>query len=131
MSSHNPLPAALIERLFSRLIAIYGTQKIAPMWAGADLDEVKAVWAQDLGRFEPPTIGAGIQALIDSGSQWPPNLPEFVEICRKCAIERETTKPPALALPAPGGSYTDDETARANMARVKAMLAKIIRKVPT
>ena len=77
MSSHNPLPAALVERLFSRFIAIYGTQKIAPMWAGADLDEVKAVWAQALGRFEPATIGAGIQALIDSASQWPPNLPEF------------------------------------------------------
>lgn len=125
MQSHEPLPAAWVDRLFARFTAMYGSQKVGAMWADADREEVKGVWAQQLGRFEPPTIAAAIQSLIDSGDPWPPTLPGFVEACRIASIARRQHQDVTKALPAPGEAFTDTETAKANMARVKAMLAQI------
>lgn len=103
----NSLPPAWIDRLFARLTAYFGVQKVGAMWAGADMDEIKAVWGEELGRFKGESIAAALERLRDSGSEWPPTLPEFVELCRQCAVERAARTP---ALPAPKGKRPEDYT---------------------
>lgn len=119
-----PLPPAWVDRLFSRLAAYYGSQKLATMWVDADMAEVKAVWSEQLGRFEPASISAALQRLVDSGNQWPPTLPEFVELCRQAAIGRQQA---GMALPAPGGARTDTETAKRKVAELLEGLARVKR----
>ena len=122
-SPPNPLPLAWVDRLFSRFTAFYGSQKVGAMWVDADMPEVRAAWAEQLGRFAPQTIADALQRLIDSGNQWPPTLPEFVELCRQSAIGRKAAMLYA-ELPAPGESRTDVETAKRKVAELLAGLAK-------
>lgn len=117
-----PLPSAWVDRLFSRLAAYYGSQKLATMWVDADMAEVKAVWSEQLGRFEPASISAALQRLVDSGNQWPPTLPEFVELCRQAAVGRQQAQR-YDALPAPGNARTDAETAKRKAAELMRSLA--------
>jgi hypothetical protein len=115
MSNPAPLPSAWVDRLFSRFVAMYGSQKVGAMWADADRDEVKGVWADALGRYTGETIAAAVRGLIDSGSQWPPTLPEFSEACRVAAVNRRDQ---ALALAAPGGTVTTREEAAEILAKI-------------
>lgn len=92
--------AELVDRLFSRFIAIYGSQKVAGMWGDADIAEVKQVWTQRLSQFQIASIGGAVDRLIESGREWPPTLPEFVELCRQAAIGRANADQSAL-LPMP------------------------------
>lgn len=117
-----PLPPAWVDRLFSRLAAYYGSQKLATMWVDADMAEVKAVWSEQLGRFEPASISAALQRLVDSGNQWPPTLPEFAELCRQAAVGRQQAQR-YDALPAPGNARTDAETAKRKVAELMRSLA--------
>lgn len=101
-----PLPPAWVERIFKRITGIFGSQKVGAMWSDADMAEVKELWAEQLGRFKPESIGAALQRLIDSGGNgWPPTLPEFVELCRQCSVERASQH---VALPAPRSQKPDD-----------------------
>jgi len=122
--SPKPLPSAWVDRLFSRLAAFYGSQKLATMWVDADMAEVKAAWAEQLGRFEPASIAGALQRLVDGGNQWPPTLPEFVELCRQSAVGRQQA---GMALPAPGGARTDTETAKRKVAELLDGLARVKR----
>lgn len=95
--------AELVDRLFSRFTAIYGSQKVAGMWGDADIAEVKQVWMQRLSQFQIASIGGAVDRLVESGREWPPTLPEFVELCRQSAIGRANASQAAL-LPAPRSS---------------------------
>lgn len=117
--SSTSLPAEWVNRLFARMVAIYGSQKVGAMWEDSDIESVKAVWGQALGRFQPGSIGGAIQRLIDSGNGWPPTLPEFVELCRQSAHDRNTAA--LLKLPP---ARTDNETAKRKVAELMANLAK-------
>lgn len=125
----NRLPDAWVDRLFARFIAFYGSQKVGTMWVDAGMDEVKAVWAEQLGRFEAASIAGALQRLVDGGSQWPPTLPEFVELCRQSALDRKAAQR-FEALPAPGASFTDAETAKRKVAALLAGLARS-KRMPT
>lgn len=116
------LPPDWVDRLFARFLAFYGAQKVGAMWNGADVAEVKAVWGEQLGRYRPVTIGAALQKLIDSGNQWPPTLPEFVELCRLAAVEKHAGD--RFALAAPGHGYTDTQTAKEILGRIKAAIRR-------
>lgn len=83
-----------IERLFSRLAALYGSS-FGRQWEGTNLVDVKAVWAEKLGGFTAPQIGAALKGCDDR--QYPPNLPEFIDMCR-IAAKREA-HPPAITAP--------------------------------
>ena len=104
--SHQPLPRAWVDRIFARFIAAFGIVRLAAMWPEDQHDEVKAAWAEQLGRFAPETIRAALQATIDSGREWPPTLPEFVEQCRRSALGRYSSAT-ALAGPAPDRAAAD------------------------
>lgn len=115
MSNSEPLPRAWLDRLFARFSAMYGTQKVMAMWADSDLDEVKTVWAEALGKYSGESIARAVRSLIDSGSQWPPTLPEFSEACRVSAVNRRDTAP---ALPAPAGKVISREEAAEILAKI-------------
>ena len=99
-SQHQPLPASWVDRLFARFSAAWGFQKTGVMFPVESHEAVRALWAEQLGRFQPESIRAALQAEIDSGREWPPTLPEFVEQCRQSALGRSTSAP-LLAGPAP------------------------------
>lgn len=122
-ADRQPLPAAWIDRLFARFTAFYGSQKVGTMWVDAGMAEVKAVWAEQLARFEPASIAGALQRLVDGGNQWPPTLPEFVELCRQSSLDRRAAER-FEALPAPGQSFTDTETAKRNVAELMAGLGR-------
>lgn len=98
--SHQPLPRAWVDRIFARFLGAYGVSKLAAMWPEDQHDAVKEAWAEQLGRFQPESIRLALQGLIDSGREWPPTLPEFVEQCRLCALGR-VAHARAEMLPAP------------------------------
>ena len=96
----------VIERLFRRFMAVYGSQKIAVMWDSMPgspdeiMQEVMAIWSKKLARFHPQVIGRALDDVIDSGKEWPPGLPEFAKLCAE-AEERLKAETRMLALPAP------------------------------
>lgn len=114
--SSTPLPASWVDRIFSRFAAMFGVQKVGAMWAGTPIEEVKAVWAAQIGRFPPEAIGKAMQAVVDSGREWPPTLPEFVALCRQF---RDPSHVPA-ALPAPGGAI-DPEVGRRALSALRVV----------
>ena len=71
-----------IERLFSRLAALYGSA-FGRQWEGTNLADVKRVWAEKLGGFTAQQIGAALKSCDDR--QYPPNCPEFIDLCRQAA----------------------------------------------
>ena len=108
-------PSSLVEQLFARFTAIYGTQKYSTMWAGlvpanprrtqeeeqkawADaMQGVQNVWAEALSEFHVDVISAAVRDLALSDQTWPPSLPEFVKMCRE--QEERIKPPPMLQLP--------------------------------
>ena len=83
-----------IERLFARLAALYGSA-FARQWEGTNLAEIKIVWAEKLGGFTASQIGAALKGCDDR--QYPPNLPEFIDLCRQAA--KRDDKPKAIEAP--------------------------------
>lgn len=102
-SQPNPQHLAWADRLFVRFSAIWGAQKLGAMFPAESQEDVRAIWAAQLARFEPATIGAALQAMTDAGREWPPSLSEFTDACRQSAIARRAHAP-AVALPLPKAS---------------------------
>lgn len=75
-------PDSLIDLLFVRLATMYGRAWL-DMWVGAPLDAVKVEWARSLQGFTPETIRLALESLKSEGRAFPPNLPEFVHLCRQ------------------------------------------------
>jgi hypothetical protein len=76
------LPDSWVERIFSRMMAYYGTL-FSDRWRDSNLHEVKAVWAEELASFSdnPECFKRALAAMVD-GSTFPPTLPEFKAMCR-------------------------------------------------
>jgi len=91
------LPANVIDRLFARLEAAYGSRWMN-MWGNTALSNVKALWAEKLGGFHENlgAIGYALDALDEH--PFPPTLPEFLALCRKAP------RPSLPALPQPEAS---------------------------
>ena len=83
-----------IERLFSRFAALYGAA-FGRQWEGTNLAEVKAVWAEKLGGFNAQQIGEALKSCDER--PYPPNLPEFIALCRQSA--RRSGKLPIFDAP--------------------------------
>ena len=81
MSDQN-FPLHAIDRLFARFIAIYGAQKTATAWGNGDADERALVWHQALAKYPMAVVGDALRELAETGSGWPPTLPEFVALVK-------------------------------------------------
>jgi hypothetical protein len=78
-TSTEALPMAWIERLFEKMVSLYG-HKFLDMWRDIDLQSVKQTWAQELGKLSRDEIARGANALMSQ--EWPPTLPQFIKLCR-------------------------------------------------
>lgn len=112
------VPAQWVDRLFDRFTAIFGAQKVAGMWAGASMPLVKQTWAEQLGRIDPDMVRAGLQRMVDEGTEWPPTLPEFVALCRRAPTV--AAHQPAQ-LPAPVSRVAAAE----NLAKVQRLVGGV------
>ena len=81
MSDQN-FPLHAIDRLFARFIAIYGAQKTATAWGNGDADERALVWHQALAKYPMSAVGDALRELAETGTGWPPTLPEFVALVK-------------------------------------------------
>ena len=70
-------------------------------------------------------LSDGLKACLAREDAWPPTLPEFVAICRDFHRPRQGES--ALSLPAPGQSHTDREAARAQLDRIRRMMADVVK----
>lgn len=77
-ANHGSLPDNVIDRLFARLEALYGA-KFADVWKNCDLENVKSVWADELGGMTRDELLAGLNGC--KMKDWPPTLPEFIKLC--------------------------------------------------
>ena len=68
-----------ISRLFVRLGAMYG-KHFADMWTGQRLEDVKAIWADELADMTQDEVARGVASCRTRN--WPPTLPEFIKLCR-------------------------------------------------
>ena len=84
---------AWIERIFSKLTAIYGDE-FTRNWRGIDPDEVKGEWSSALGGFEAQDIAAALHECRSQPKS--PNLPEFSAMCRRHMLTRTKVELPAL-----------------------------------
>lgn len=89
-------PEAIVDRLFQVLHATYG-RAWADLWTGVPIEAVKAEWTRSLATFEAETIRLALESLKTEGKAFPPNLAEFVHLCRQF-VRRG---PHRLALTAP------------------------------
>lgn len=131
------LPSAAVDRVFARMLAIYGAQRMTAAWGDVPADERRLVWGRALARsvwsparraFDLEAIGEALDDLAVEPSTWPPSSGELAEMCA-----RKTQRPGrnTLALPVP--SRTADEIAmgRERMNSIKAMLGRAIKPMPT
>lgn len=113
-------PLHAIDRLFSRFIAIYGAQKTATAWGNGDAQERALVWHQALSKYPMTVVGDALRDLAETGTGWPPTLPEFVQMVREKV-------PPAAhrpALPVPNRRQADIELGAQKAAALKAAVTE-------
>ncbi|MBP6564136.1 MAG: hypothetical protein KA200_00835 [Burkholderiales bacterium] len=122
------LPSAAVDRVFERLNAIFGVQRMAAAWGGVPPDERRAVWggaigravwAPALNRFNLDSIRAALDELAEQPTSWPPSSGEFADRCARFAQRPGRS---LLALPVPKRTDEDLARGRVHMDRIKAML---------
>lgn len=84
-STCEPLPERWVERIFERLVALYGSG-FTERWSEVDPAQMRAMWAHELGGYTADELQAGLAACKER--PWAPTLPEFLMLCRP-SIEPE------------------------------------------
>lgn len=109
------LPDAWIRRIFGELEAYYGSLFL-DRWRGTDVAAVKRTWAEKLASFsdDPACFGRALAEVLE-GHPFPPTLPEFIDICRRCYRRPVPTVPMLEAK-------TNPELATAKIAEFKRLL---------
>ena len=68
-----------VDMLFARLLAIYGTAWSQNFPSNDILNLARGEWVKQLMSFAELDIERALQAIIESGEKYPPNLPVFVK----------------------------------------------------
>jgi hypothetical protein len=100
----------LIDRLFARFGAMYGN-RFLDMWREIDIVDVKKCWVDELSKFAVGDIGKAVSDL--KANNFPPTLPEFLQLCEKAKGQRESMQIRMTALPPRIESSEELETAKA------------------
>lgn len=79
LTSTKPAPITWVESLFARMQAMYGN-KFLDMWRDTDIDMVKQMWADEMGKLSTEDLKRGFNGLMSR--DWPPSLPEYVKMCK-------------------------------------------------
>jgi hypothetical protein len=117
--SHQDFPLHAIDRLFSRFIAIYGAQKTATAWGNGDAQERALVWHQALSKYPMTVVGDALRELAETGTGWPPTLPEFVAL-----VKAKLPQPMHMkALPVPDRTADEIAAGAVQMASIRDAVA--------
>jgi len=99
---------------------MYGS-KFIDMWKANDISEVKKCWADELRIFSVDQIGMAVDNL--KTHNFPPTLPEFLQLCEQARRERPRVDTPRLANK---GAYNpNDPEILAAKGRCMATVAKL------
>lgn len=120
------LDEVAIGRLFDRMASVWGVQKMSSMWNGSNVDDVKRVWARTLSHYPPQALRSAADAMGEECGPWPPTLTEFVALVRSKVPAPEHRR----ALPVPKRSDAEIRAGAEQMARIRQLLAKSIKRVP-
>lgn len=71
------LPPEWVDRVLARLAAIFGS-KMAELYAGRKIEDVRAEWARGLAGSTGNQLAAAINASVRR--PWPPSLSEFLDL---------------------------------------------------
>lgn len=111
---------AMIDRLFGRLTMMYGN-KFLDMWASSPIEDVKKCWSDELRIFSVEQIGLAVSNL--KTHNFPPTLPEFLQLCESARRERPRSSP--TPLPDKRGYNPNDPAILAAKARCMETVAKL------
>jgi hypothetical protein len=67
--------------LWIALASIYG-----PRWISTYGVDPDPIWARAIASIPGPALTQALQACLERGSEWPPNLPEFLAMCRPARV---------------------------------------------
>ena len=76
---NNQIPTSWIDALFIKMANFYGN-KFKLMWGDSDINNVKAVWTQELSKLSRDEIAKGANSLVNQ--EYCPTLPQFIKLCR-------------------------------------------------
>jgi len=76
---NNQIPTSWIDALFIKMANFYGN-KFKVMWGDSDINNVKAVWTQELSKLSRDEIAKGANSLVNQ--EYCPSLPQFIKLCR-------------------------------------------------
>lgn len=124
--SSNLLPGEAISRLFDRMAAIYGAQKMASMWTGADPEEVRQTWQRTLSKYPRDALRMAADCMAEECGQWPPTLTEFVALVRS-KIPAPEHRP---ALPVPKRTDAEIQEGAEQMRKIRELLRSSVRRMP-
>lgn len=116
------IPSSWVDRIFLRMTAVYGAQKMATMWADVPIEERRVVWGDALGKYSANAIALAIRDLPETASGWPPTLPEFVALVKVAREESARNQP--LALP-DDSQIVSPETARERLAEIMTKMKRV------
>ena len=80
------VPQAWVEELFRKLTAYFGS-RLADMWRGVDLDDIKREWGIALAKLSRNELKAGVGALLSL--KHAPTLPEFHALCKQMRLAEQ------------------------------------------
>jgi hypothetical protein len=96
------LPSEWVDRLFQRFAVIYGN-RLFSNFDGIPLEDVKAAWGQELGRFDAEALKKALETLRTAHPSYPPTLYEFEALCVDALRSRSATvtklPPPKTEIP--------------------------------
>lgn len=84
----------LIDRLFMRFSAMYGN-KFLDMWKDIEIADVKKCWSDELRIFSVEQVGIAVGNL--KNNNFPPTLPEFLQLCE--SARKDKPRNTFIALP--------------------------------
>ena len=116
MSNHSDSASLLdVDKLFLWFTTIYGSQKMLTSWDNVPAFERAAVWSRTLGKFPPKCVYAAMNELAETGTGWPPTLPEFVQLVKAKLPQAMHQK----ALPVPDRTADEVAAGAAQMASIR------------
>ena len=125
-----PAQPDVVERVFSVLHGFYGSLFLAKWSSGETVDgedsgvlNARRVWGHALRGFDAATIKLALRDCQNGFAEYPPNLPQFVALCR--------ARTPSVAykpLPSP---KADPERMAAQLAKLAAIRAEMAGRAPS
>jgi len=111
-----------IDRLFVRLQQIYGHRWSSQFGTGAHVAKAhqaaKAEWAQSLDGIHVDAVAQALEAMKREYVDWPPTLPQFLQLCRPQSAPYHKPAPRLLEAP------RNPEVARAALAECRRILGR-------